>query len=235
MTAAEAFARQLTAAAAAVPDAGLTVQPGVVRSAPGAGLNPDPGVHTLAEVQSATVGEQVELLLRTSDNYLAEAIGRMAALAVGRPASNDGATAAVLEQLAGLGIPADTLRAADVSGLALADRASARHVAAMVRAVTSGEEPALRAALAGFPVAGLTGTLGSGTGTGAPAPEWCAPRPGTLNTVSALSGYVVDADGRLLVFSFIGNGLSPGRRQQIGAGPLRSRPGRLRLPVTHGP
>ncbi|MNI84446.1 hypothetical protein D3C73_1413530 [compost metagenome] len=26
----------------------------------------------------------------------------------------------------------------------------------------------------------------------------------------ALSGYVVDADGRLLVFSFIGNGLDPG-------------------------
>ena len=26
----------------------------------------------------------------------------------------------------------------------------------------------------------------------------------------ALSGYVVDADGRLLVFSFIGNGLTPG-------------------------
>jgi len=28
--------------------------------------------------------------------------------------------------------------------------------------------------------------------------------------VIALSGYVVDADGRLLVFSFIGNGLTPG-------------------------
>ncbi|MCU1511753.1 MAG: D-alanyl-D-alanine carboxypeptidase/D-alanyl-D-alanine-endopeptidase, partial [Arthrobacter sp.] len=35
-------------------------------------------------------------------------------------------------------------------------------------------------------------------------------KTGTLNTVTALSGYVVDADGRLLVFSFIGNGLTPG-------------------------
>ena len=35
--------------------------------------------RVLAEVQSATVGQQVDLLLRTSDNYLTEAIGRMAA------------------------------------------------------------------------------------------------------------------------------------------------------------
>jgi serine-type D-Ala-D-Ala carboxypeptidase/endopeptidase (penicillin-binding protein 4) len=28
--------------------------------------------------------------------------------------------------------------------------------------------------------------------------------------VIALSGHVVDADGRLLVFAFIGNGLAPG-------------------------
>ncbi len=210
MTAAEAFAGQLSAAAAAVPDAGLSVLPGVVRSAPGAGLNPDPGVDTLAEVRSATVGEQVELLLRTSDNYLAEAIGRLTALAVGKPASNDGATAAVLEQLAGLGIAAGTVHAADVSGLALADRASARHIAEMVRAVTSGEEAALRAALPGFPVAALTGTLGERFGDGSAGAGVVRAKTGTLNTVSALSGYVVDADGRLLVFSFIGNGLSPG-------------------------
>ena len=61
-------------------------------------------------------------------------------------------------------------------------------------------------------MAGLTGTLGdrytdaaSAAGAGL-----VRAKTGTLNTVIALSGYVVDADGRLLVFSFVGNGLTPG-------------------------
>ena len=100
MTAAEAFAAQLAAGCRA---AGLTVAPGVGR-VPAA--TDDGGARVLAEVQSATVGQQVDLMLQTSDNYLAEALGRMAALAAGQPGSNDGATAAVLQQLDDLEIPA---------------------------------------------------------------------------------------------------------------------------------
>jgi D-alanyl-D-alanine carboxypeptidase/D-alanyl-D-alanine-endopeptidase (penicillin-binding protein 4) len=208
MSAAAAFSAQLSTAAAA---AGLTVAPGVVRVP--AGPAPDAReARVLAEVQSATVGQQVDLLLRTSDNYLSEAMGRMSALASGQPGSNDGAIAAVLQQLKDMGIPTDTLNAADVSGLALANRVSARQLAEVVRTITSGPDTRLRAALAGFPVAGLTGTLGErytdvSTAAGA---GLVRAKTGTLNTVIALSGYVVDADGRLLVFSFIGNGLSPG-------------------------
>lgn len=212
MHAAEAFSEQLAAAGAA---AGLSVAPGVAR-APAAppGSAPD---QVLAEVQSATVGQQVELLLQTSDNYLTEAIGRMTAIAGGKPASNDGAVAAVLEQLDRLGVDAAGLRAADVSGLALANQVSARQLAQTVRAITSGTDSRLRAALAGFPVAGLTGTLGDRyredpTSRGA---GLVRAKTGTLNTVIALSGYLVDADGRLLVFSFVGNGLTPGAANKL--------------------
>lgn len=207
MGAAEAFHAQLAAAAGA---AGLTVAPGVARVPAG---TDDAGTRVLAEVQSATVGQQVDLMLRTSDNYLTEAIGRMAALAAGQPGSNDGAVAAVLQQLEELKIPVGTLRAADVSGLALANQVSARQLSEVVRTMTSGADTRLRAGLAGFPVAGLTGTLGdryvddAATAGGA---GLVRAKTGTLNTVIALSGYVVDADGRLLVFSFIGNGLTPG-------------------------
>ncbi|MDN4643780.1 D-alanyl-D-alanine carboxypeptidase/D-alanyl-D-alanine endopeptidase [Arthrobacter sp. PsM3] len=208
MSAAEAFSAALSTAAAA---AGMTVAPGIARVPAGTGT-PDGGTRVLAEVQSATVGQQVDLLLRTSDNYLAETMGRMAALAAGKPGSNDGAVAAVLQQLEELKIPTATLRAADVSGLALANQVSARQLAEVVRAITSGADTRLRAGLAGFPVAGLTGTLGdryadAATSRGA---GLVRAKTGTLNTVIALSGYVVDADGRLLVFSFIGNGLTPG-------------------------
>jgi D-alanyl-D-alanine carboxypeptidase/D-alanyl-D-alanine-endopeptidase (penicillin-binding protein 4) len=82
----------------------------------------------------------------------------------------------------------------------------------MVRAITSGNEPKLRAAIGGFPIAGLTGTLGdrytdASTSRGA---GLVRAKTGTLNSALALSGYVVDAEGRLLVFSFVGNGLTPG-------------------------
>lgn len=210
ITAAEAFAAQLKTAGAA---AGLTVAAGVERYTAPSGDAPraeEPAV--LAEVQSATVGQQVDLMLQTSDNYLAEVLGRMASAAAGEPASNDGATGAVRAQLADLGIPTDTMRLADVSGLALGNQVSARQFAEVVRAITSGTDTRLRAALDGFPVAGLTGTLDTRyvNGSTARGAGLVRAKTGTLNSVIALSGYVVDADGRLLVFSFIGNDLKPG-------------------------
>jgi D-alanyl-D-alanine carboxypeptidase/D-alanyl-D-alanine-endopeptidase (penicillin-binding protein 4) len=185
-----------SAKADAVDDSAVAARPGQV----------------LAEVQSATVRQQVDLMLQTSDNYLAEVLGRMAAVAAGQPGSNDGATATVHKQVQDLGISTNGLRVADVSGLSLGNQVSAGQLSDVVRAITSGAEPSLRAAIGGFPVAGLTGTLGSrytdaSTEGGA---GLVRAKTGTLNSVIALSGYVVDADGRLLVFSFIGNGLAPG-------------------------
>ncbi|MFE5838318.1 D-alanyl-D-alanine carboxypeptidase/D-alanyl-D-alanine-endopeptidase [Arthrobacter sp. NPDC056493] len=205
IAAGEAFAAGLKAAGAA---AGLTVAPAVVRF----DGKTTADAKVLAQVQSATVSQQVDLMLQTSDNYLAETLGRMTAVAAGQPATNESAKAAVLGQIAGLGIPTDGMLAADVSGLALANQVSARQFSEVVRAITNGKDARLRAALAGFPVAGLTGTLGDryideSTAEGA---GLVRAKTGTLNTVIALSGYVVDADGRLLVFSFIGNGLTPG-------------------------
>ncbi|MCC2659899.1 MAG: D-alanyl-D-alanine carboxypeptidase/D-alanyl-D-alanine-endopeptidase [Arthrobacter sp.] len=205
LAAGEAFAAQLTAAGAA---ADLQVAPAVGRLEGEAA----PDAAVLGEVESATVSRQVDHMLQTSDNYLAEALGRMAAAATGQPASNEGAAAAVLQQLAGLGVPTDGMTVADVSGLALANQVSARQFSEVVRAIAAGQDARLRAALAGFPVAGLTGTLGDRyvNASSAEGAGLVRAKTGTLNTVIALSGYVVDADGRLLVFSFIGNGLTPG-------------------------
>nr|WP_309814208.1 D-alanyl-D-alanine carboxypeptidase/D-alanyl-D-alanine-endopeptidase [Pseudarthrobacter sulfonivorans] len=209
VAAAEAFAGQLKTAGAA---AGITVAAGVGRLPAPEAVSETAGSAILAEVQSATLGEQVGLMLESSDNYLAETLGRMAAAAAGEPASNDGASAAVRAHLAELGIATDTMRFADVSGLAIGNQASARQLADVVRAVTTGTDQRLRAALDGFPVAGLTGTLEARYEDGATSrgAGLVRAKTGTLNTVISLSGYVVDADGRLLVFSFIGNGLKPG-------------------------
>lgn len=198
MTTAQAFAEQLAAA-------GVVVSPGVERAK---GLP----TKVLATAESATVSEQVDLMLETSDNFLAEALGRMTAAASGKETTYDAATAAVRQRLGELGIATDSMQLADVSGLALENQVSARQFAEVVRAITSGPDPALRSALDGFPVAGLTGTLNDryGDASTAGGAGLVRAKTGTLNTVIALSGYVVDADGRLLVFSFIGNGLDPG-------------------------
>jgi D-alanyl-D-alanine carboxypeptidase/D-alanyl-D-alanine-endopeptidase (penicillin-binding protein 4) len=210
ITVAEEFAARLRAAGAA---AGLTVAAAVERSprpAPTGGETGEPAV--LAEAQSATVAEQVDLMLQASDNYLAEVLGRMASVAAGGPGSNDGATAAVRAQLTDAGINVDGIRLVDVCGLAMGNQVSARQFTEVVRAIAAGTDSRLRAALDGFPVAGLTGTLDTryGEESTARGAGLVRAKTGTLNTVLALSGYVVDADGRLLVFSFIGNGLTPG-------------------------
>lgn len=151
-------------------------------------------------------------MLQVSDNYLAETMGRMAAVASGLPGSGEAAAAAVSAQLAAAGISMDGLKLVDVCGLAMENRVSARHLTEVVRAITTGADTRLRAALDGFPVAGLTGTLDTRYGNAATSggAGLVRAKTGTLNTVLALSGYVVDADGRLLVFSFVGNGLTPG-------------------------
>ncbi|NUT71485.1 D-alanyl-D-alanine carboxypeptidase/D-alanyl-D-alanine-endopeptidase [Pseudarthrobacter sp. C4D7] len=205
LAAAQEFAARLREAGAG---AGLTVAAGVERS-PGAA---PAGAAALAGVDSATVADQVDLMLQVSDNYLAETMGRMAALATGRPGSNDGATAAVTAELAAAGITPDAVMLADVCGLAMGNQVTARQFTDVVRAITTGTDTRLRAVLAGFPVGGLSGTLDTryGDATTAGGAGLVRAKTGTLNTVLALSGYVVDADGRLLVFSFIGNGLVPG-------------------------
>ncbi|MHA7172555.1 D-alanyl-D-alanine carboxypeptidase/D-alanyl-D-alanine endopeptidase [Arthrobacter monumenti] len=184
-------------------EAGIKVAEGVSRKTSG-----EVGEETAA-VQSATVGEQVELMLETSDNYLAETLSRMAAVAKGRPASFDGSTKTIEKTIAGLGVDTSGLALADSSGLSPANRISTAQLAATLRIIVNTEDPDLAAVRDGLPIAGLTGTL-SDRYTKDPALAGAGlvrAKTGTLNEVLALSGYVVTDERRLLVFSFIGNDL----------------------------
>lgn len=166
----------------------------------------------LAKVESATVGEQVNYMLANSDNYLAEVLARMAALKQGKAGDFNAATDLTLSTVSALGVKSDGLVLADNSGLAIRDRASAAQLTQAVRIMASDQNPALHAALSGLPIGGLTGTLSQRFNDPATADGAGVVRAktGTLNTVLTLSGYVVDRDGRLLVFSFMANDLSNG-------------------------
>lgn len=206
MDAAAAFRAEL---AKDLERSGVKVADGIERGAAPAGAT------RLASVQSATIAEQVDYALRESDNYAAEALGRLASHAAGGPASNDGAVAALKAAAIRVLGSADGFQLSDACGLAIADRATPAALAGLVRAMATGSDPRLRSALDGLPVAGLDGTLaGRFGGTAAVGAGVVRAKTGTLNTVAALSGYAVDADGRLLVFSMVANGLEPAARPQ---------------------
>ena len=196
LAAGDAFRNALAAAAGA---AGITVEDEVTRgTVPG-------GAREVAAAESATVAEQIEQMLLVSDNYLAEALGRSAAAASGREASFEGATATVAAEISGLGVDTAGMSLADVSGLASENSVTARQLADSVQTVLVSGDDGLRAVARGLPVAGLTGTLQGRYGDGAAG--LVRAKTGTLLAVTALSGYVTDADGRLLSFALVARGL----------------------------
>ncbi|MGE7433588.1 D-alanyl-D-alanine carboxypeptidase/D-alanyl-D-alanine endopeptidase [Kitasatospora sp. NPDC001175] len=166
------------------------------------------GAQQLAEVKSPTIARLVERTLTTSDNTLAEALARQAALAAHEPASFDGAVAAVTEALQKLGVPMNGVVLGDGSGLYTGNLISPLVLAKVLSVAASPEHPELRPVLTGLPIAGFTGTLRTRFGASSGAQEAAGivrAKTGTLadSGVYTLAGTVVDADGRVLVFAFM--------------------------------
>lgn len=199
-----------TAFAAALEKAGVATTGTITRTSTST-------ENVLAKVESATVAEQVQYLLIESDNYLAEVMGRLVAVKEKQPGSAVGATKAVRSVLTGLGLSLDAVTMVDNCGLALGNLISAHDLVKTVSLLLASEGTDVGQAVAGLPIAGLSGTL---NGRFATAPSLSAAgvvraKTGTLRTVSALSGYVLNAQGRLLVFSIMGNNLTAGPASAI--------------------
>ncbi|GGN83525.1 peptidase S13 (D-alanyl-D-alanine carboxypeptidase [Nocardia rhizosphaerihabitans] len=183
----------------------------------------------LARVESAPLRVRLHDMMIYSDNVLAETIGRELAVATGREASFAGAVAATSAALTSAGFDIAGLQLADNSGLSVDDRVPPRLLdsiiataakpsgdAAMVPAGTQArpESDPRAAALAplldDLPVAGGTGTLAprfvtqNRAGAG-----WVRAKTGTLSVASALVGYVLDRDGRVLTFALMSNDRLP--------------------------
>lgn len=177
------------------PAGGLRVARGVERGPAGE------GAPELASVESAPVREQLRHMSEASDNYVAEAMGRLVALGVGKPASFGGAAEAVKEAVARMGVDTSGMALADASGLARASRISPAQLAGVLRAAATSPDADLRELTYLLPIAGATGTLESRL-DGDATRGLVRAKTGTLAGVATLTGSVVTADGRLLVFSF---------------------------------
>ncbi|MGL5908872.1 MAG: D-alanyl-D-alanine carboxypeptidase/D-alanyl-D-alanine-endopeptidase [Phycicoccus sp.] len=164
---------------------------------------------TLGRVESASYGEVLGLALGSSDNTLTENLVRQAAVAAGRPVAAPGANAAfVADRLRAGGVDTDGLRLLDASGLSPGQAVTATTLSGVLALGAAGTVPGFDRVLAGLPVAGLSGTLGSrfddkATGDVAGVPR---AKTGTLRAGSSLAGTTVTADGRPLVFAVMVDG-----------------------------
>ncbi|WP_432561582.1 D-alanyl-D-alanine carboxypeptidase/D-alanyl-D-alanine endopeptidase [Kineococcus sp. SYSU DK003] len=203
LAAARLFATALAAHGVTVLDSGAGP---VVRAAA------QPGAAELAAVSSATTAEQVELMLTTSDNTLAEVLARRVALAGDRPGTFDDASLAVVDQVAALGVDVSGVSLQGASGLGRGTRIPARVLTDVLTLVAGGDHPEFGPVAAGLPVAGVTGTLHDRYDQ----PDTLAAagvvraKTGTLTGVSSLAGYLRDADGRLLAFAVMSDSVAPG-------------------------
>jgi D-alanyl-D-alanine carboxypeptidase/D-alanyl-D-alanine-endopeptidase (penicillin-binding protein 4) len=166
------------------------------------------GGKPVAAVHSAPLAEVVQHVVEVSDNEGAEVLARQVAVATGRPATFEGATAAVRAVLAGLHVSTRGDRMYDGSGLARPDRLRADTLLAVLHAAAT--HPSPRSAVTGLPVAGFTGSLASRYRTGDPAgPGDVRAKTGTLTGVHGLAGTVTTRDGAVLGFVAVADRVKP--------------------------
>jgi D-alanyl-D-alanine carboxypeptidase/D-alanyl-D-alanine-endopeptidase (penicillin-binding protein 4) len=177
-----------------------------VDGSPAAGVAP-PGATTITSLPSPPMVDLLAEVLRQSDNNGAELITKEIGRRVAGAATTEAGVAAIRTDLQADGLPVDQLSAVDGSGLDRSDRASCNLIMAALR--RSGPSGALAR---GLSVAGQTGTL-EDRFVGTPAAGRLDAKTGTLEGVSALSGFVVPPAGSQvapasgLAFSMIVNSL----------------------------
>jgi D-alanyl-D-alanine carboxypeptidase/D-alanyl-D-alanine-endopeptidase (penicillin-binding protein 4) len=164
------------------------------------------GAAVIATVRSPVLSAIVGWMLRESNNVIAENLARQVALRTGRPASFSGAAAAVMAVLGRLGA-GHGVHLVDGSGLSPRDRVTPQALATVVRLAAWTGPTALRAAIAGMPVAGFSGTLAPGQSVfgsfGPAALGVVRAKTGNLSNVASLAGITDDASGHLLAFAFM--------------------------------
>lgn len=197
MAAGSAFASALRAALAKTADAPV-LDAQITRASAGENAT------ELASIASATLGEQVTFMLEDSDNYVAEVLGRLSAIAKGNPGDYQHGASVVEEHVAELGITHEGLSIVDNSGLAAENKVSALTLASALKYAATSSNAVLRDLSYQLPVAGSTGTLS--TRMIAPNTRGIVrAKTGSLINISSLSGLTVTADGRVLAFSFMVN------------------------------
>ncbi len=170
------------------------------------GLTPDDAT-TLATHDSMRLGDMLIPWLKLSNNMHAEHVVKT----IGAETEGEGSWSAGLDaiedDLPSLGVNPNVMRMVDGSGLARADFIPADQITNLL--VAARDKPWFDEWYDALPIAGnpdrfVGGTLRSRM-VGTPAANNLHGKTGSLTGVTALSGYVTDADGEPLAFSIVAN------------------------------
>jgi serine-type D-Ala-D-Ala carboxypeptidase/endopeptidase (penicillin-binding protein 4) len=154
----------------------------------------------IASIDSPPMTKVVDQLVTESDNQTAELLVKeMGRKADGKPTTPAG-VAVVTREMEELGLARPGTHAVDGSGLDENNAASCR---LLMNILDQGGPDGLIAD--GLAIAGKTGTL-AGRFLDSPARERLRAKTGTLNTVTALTGFVHATQGPTLTFAYIANG-----------------------------
>lgn len=167
------------------------------------GAVPDDAVFLIAH-QSAPLSVLVRSINKLSNNFMAEQILKTLDARPG-PATFAGALGRVRTWLEGVGVPTEGLVLGNGSGLYDNNRITAAQLTALLAAVYRDERirPDYMASLA---IMGVDGTTRSRLRASSRA-GWVRVKTGTLDGVSALSGYAGAPDRKPIVFAILLNGL----------------------------
>ena len=166
-----------------------------------------PGQTVLASHESATVGEDVVITNKESQNLHAELLLHQLAVAFGTNGSTAQGARVIRQFLINSGIdPADFVFY-DGSGLSGHDLVTPRAIARLLQFATS--QSWFATYKASLPIGGVDGSLESRF-TKLPLKGHVFAKTGTLGEARALSGYLECASGKTVIFSILAGNHTPG-------------------------
>lgn len=160
-------------------------------------------VDTMFTVRSVPLHEILPMILKPSQNQIAEVFLRTLGLERAGVGTADSGRRVIERQFAEWKIPSDGFVVRDGSGLSRSDYLSPEAIIDILDVMR--RSPNFELFFQSLPSAGVDGTIGSRM-RGTPAQGNLHAKTGTLPMVRSLSGYVRSADGRLLEFSILCNG-----------------------------
>jgi D-alanyl-D-alanine carboxypeptidase/D-alanyl-D-alanine-endopeptidase (penicillin-binding protein 4) len=166
-----------------------------------------PGFVELLAFDGKPLGDIVRLLMKYSNNNIAETLLKdLAAAQNGPPGTWPNGVAAVRQRLTALGLSPNGFQTVDGSGLSTANRVTPRTLVDALRMARASFAfgPEFQSAL---PIAGRDGTLSQ---RAAGAADAVRAKTGLLTGAAALSGYARSRDGTDLIFSLLVNDYTRG-------------------------
>jgi len=182
--------------------AGLLRARGVAVGGVGEGRAPEGGV-ALAQIESPTMADVVGVMLRESDNLVAELVVKELGARFGSGGTTAAGLAVERAVAAEMGWPVEALTASDGSGLDRGNRLSCGLVDAVLASSGGAGGPLGK----GMAAAGATGTLVARF-LNSPADGKVKAKTGSLGGVTSLSGWAADQRGGQLQFAMLANGVA---------------------------